>query len=94
MSSDCRRAAVAALDPALEDRPDKTYHDLAEVVRCLVLLRAESTATRREGAPGGSLERYNAVLSMVIGGEYPLAGLPRGRFHKARDQLASRLVAP
>src|SRR3954453_12688059 len=31
---------------------------------------------------------------MVIGGEYPLAGLRRGRFHKARDQLASRLVAP
>jgi hypothetical protein len=94
VSSDCRRAAVAALDPALEDRPDKTYHDLAEVVRCLVLLRAESTATRREGAPGGSLERYDAVLSMVIGGEYTLAGLRRGRFHKARDQLASRLVAP
>jgi hypothetical protein len=94
VSSDCRRAAVAALDPALEDRPDNTYHDLAEVVRCLVLLRAASTATRREGAPGGRLERYNAVLSMVIGGEYPLAGLPRGRFHKARDQFASRLVAP
>ena len=47
-----------------------------------------------KGAPGGSLERYNAVLSMIIGGEYPLAGLRRGRFHKARDQLASRLVAP
>ena len=40
------------------------------------------------------VERYNAVLSMIIGGEYPLAGLRRGRFHKARDQLASRLVAP
>src|ERR1700731_1669819 len=68
VSSDCRRAAVAALDPALEDRPDKTYHDLAEVVRCLILLRAESTATRREGAPGGTLERDNAVLRMAIGG--------------------------
>jgi hypothetical protein len=70
-----RRAAVAALDPALDGRPDKTYHDLAEVVRCLVCC-AESTATRREGAPGDSLERYNTVLSMVIGGEYPLAALP------------------
>jgi len=75
VSSDCRRAAVAALDPALDDRPDKTYHDLAEVVRCLVCC-AESPATRREGAPGDSLERYNTVLSMVIGGEYPLAALP------------------
>ena len=91
MSSDCRRAAVAALDPALEDRPDKTYHDLAEVVRCLVLLRTGSTATWREGAPCGNLDRYNAILSIVIGGEYPLAGLRRDRLHKARDQLASLL---
>jgi hypothetical protein len=91
VSSDCRRAAVAALDRALEDRPDKIYHDLAEVASCLVLLRIESTATRREGAPGGSLDRYNAVLSMVIDGEYPLAGLRRDRLHKVRDQLASLL---
>jgi hypothetical protein len=75
VSSDCRRAAVAALDPALEDRPDKTYHDLAEMVRCLVCC-AESTATRREGAPADRLERYNTVLSMVTGDEYPLAALP------------------
>jgi hypothetical protein len=26
---------------------------------------------------------------MVIGGEYPLAGLRRDRLHKARDELAS-----
>jgi hypothetical protein len=25
---------------------------------------------------------------MVIGGEYPLAGLRRDRLHKARDELA------
>jgi hypothetical protein len=28
---------------------------------------------------------------MVIGGEYPLAGLRRDRLHKARDELASLL---
>jgi hypothetical protein len=33
VSSDCCRAAVAALDRALDDGPDKIYHDLAEVVR-------------------------------------------------------------
>jgi hypothetical protein len=88
MSSDCCRAAVAALDRALDDRPDKIHHDLAEVVRCLVQLRTELTARRREGETGDRLERCNAVLSMVIGGEYPLAGIRRDRMQKARDQLA------
>jgi hypothetical protein len=91
MSSNCCRGAIAALDRALEDRSDKIYHDLAEVVRCLVLLRTELTATRREGEPGDRLDRCNAVLSMVIGGEYPLAGLRRDRLRKARDELASLL---
>ena len=91
MSSDCCRVAIAALDRALDDRPDKIYHDLAEVVRCLVLLRTELTARRREGEAGDRLERCNAVLSMVIGGEYPLAGNRRDRVRKARDELASLL---
>jgi hypothetical protein len=91
VSSDCCRAAVAALDRALDDRPDKIYHDLADVVRCLVQLRAELTARRREGEPGDGLERCNAILSTVIGGEYPLAGLRRDRLHKTRDELASLL---
>lgn len=85
------RAAIAALDRALEDRPDKVYDDLAQVVRCLVQLRAELTAKQREGAPGAPLERCNAVLSMVVGGEYPLAGIRRERLQKARDELASLL---
>ena len=91
MNSDCCRVAIAALDRALEDRPVKIYHDLADVVRCLVLLCTELTARRPEGEPGDRLDRCNAVLSMVIGGEYPLAGLRRDRLQKARDELASLL---
>ena len=91
MSSDCCRAAVAALDRALDDRPGKVYHDLADAVRCLVQLRNELTARRREGEPGDRLQRCNAILSMVVGGEYPLAGLRRDRMRKARDELASLL---
>jgi hypothetical protein len=83
--------AVAALDRALDDRPDKIYHDLAEVVRCLVELRTELTATRRKGESAGHLDRCNAILSMVIGGEYPLAGLRRDRLQKARDELVTLL---
>ena len=91
MSSNCCRAVVAALDRALDDRPDKIYHDLAEVVRWLVQLRTELTAGQREGETGDRLERCNAVLSMVIGGEYPLAGIRRDRMQKARNELASLL---
>ena len=91
MSSDCCRAAVAALDRALDDRPDKVYHDLAEVVRCLVKLRTELTVARQKGEPADHLERCNAILSMVIGGEYPLAGLRRDRLQKARDELVTLL---
>jgi hypothetical protein len=93
VSDDCCRAAVAAFDRALDDRPDKIYHDLAEVVRCLVRLRTELTAGRRQGELVDRLERCNAVLSMVIGGEYPLAGLRRDRMQRARDELATLLGA-
>ena len=62
---------------------------MAEVVRCVVLLRAELTETRREGEPGDRLDRCNAVLGMVIGGEYPLAALHHYRLRKASDELAS-----
>jgi hypothetical protein len=54
-------------------------------------LRTELTAGRREGETGDRLERCNAVLSMVIGGEYPLAGIRRDRVQKARNELASLL---
>ena len=89
MSADCCRAAIAALDRALDERPDMIYHDLAEVVRCLVQLRTELTTARREGEPGDRLEGCNATLSMVIDGEYPLAGIRRDRLKRARVELAS-----
>jgi hypothetical protein len=85
------RAAIAAIDRALEDRPDKVYGDLADVVRALVQLRDHLIATQSEGANIGRLDRCNAVLSLVIGAEYPLEGVRRDRIQQARDQLASLL---
>lgn len=91
MSDDDRcRAAIAAIDRALEDRPDKVYHDLADVVRALVQLRDHLIA-KQEGANIERLERCNAVLSLVIGAEYPLEGVRRDRIQQARDQLTSLL---
>jgi hypothetical protein len=89
MSFDCCHAAMAALDRALDDRPDKIYNDLAEAVCCLVQLRAELAAQWRDGAPRDRLDHCNAILSMVVGGEYPLAGVRRDRVQQARDELPS-----
>jgi hypothetical protein len=51
--------------------------------------RWKHCAIAREGAPGDRLEQCNAILSMVLGGEYPLAGIRRDRAQKARDEPSS-----
>lgn len=89
MSSDCVEAALAALDHALVDRADHIYDDLVEAVRCIVRLRAELIAQRRAGELCDQLERCNAVLSLIVGGEYPLAGIRRERILQARQELAA-----
>ena len=80
-------AALAALDHALAERPDKVHGDLAAAVRCLVALRQALTEEARRGV-GSYLDRCNGILSMVIGGEYPLEGVRRERMKQARDHLA------
>jgi len=86
------REAVDALDRATRDRPDQIYDDLVEAVQCLVRLRDGLIERRRRGeAVRDLLDRANAVLSVVTGGEYPLMGVRRERIEKARDALESLL---
>ena len=89
----CRMAA-AALERALQDQPDKIYDDLAEAVRCLVQLRDELMTEQRAEGRRDRLDRCNAILSMVVGGEYPLAGVRRERVQKAREELAPLCDGP
>lgn len=81
--------AIAALDRALHERPDTLYDDLTRAARCLVALRDALIADRRAGLPEADahLQRANALLSLVVGGEYPVAGLHRDRLQQARDGL-------
>jgi len=79
MKADRCRAAVAVLDRALEDGADKVYDDVAEAARCLVQLRDELTSRAREATAADLLQQCNAILSMVVGSEYPLAGIRRDR---------------
>lgn len=85
-----RNKALAAFDRALDDRPDKIYDDLAEAVRCVAALRDRLVKERRAGAENGAgLGRVNAVLSHIVGGEYPLEGVRRRRIEQASEELAA-----
>jgi hypothetical protein len=94
---DVCRTALHALDRALEDRPDRVYDDMVAAVRCLVRLRDALVNERRagKGTPEHEerLRRVNAVLSMVVGGEYPLVGVRKERIKKARDEVEALLAA-
>jgi hypothetical protein len=94
--SACRKA-LDALEHALEDRPDRLYEDMATTVRCLVGLRGTLIAERQK-APGDlvvrdRLDRVNAILSVVVGGEYPLVGVRENRIRQAREELDQLLTA-
>ena len=88
-------AAVDALEHALTERPDQIYDDMVKVVRCLVSLRDDLIGRCRDGtAPPEArdlLNRTNAILSLVVGGEYPLVGVRRERIELARDAVKSLL---
>ncbi len=94
---DLCRTALHALGRALEDRPDKVYDDMVAAVRCLVRLRDTLINERRagKGTPEHDerLRRVNAVLSMAVGGEFPLVGVRKERIKKARDEVEELLAA-
>jgi hypothetical protein len=92
MTRDDLDTALAAMDRALRDRPDVVYDDLVEATRRLVDLRDKLIAERRESADAAAperLRRLNAILSVVVAAEYPLAGIRRERIEMARRELAS-----
>ncbi len=85
-------AALAVLDRVLEESPERMAGDLPEAVRGIVRLR-DRLIERRRADPGAHdleerLDRTNAILSVVTGGEYPLVGVRRQRIVEARDALA------
>lgn len=82
--------AIEALDRALRDQPDRLYDDVVAAVRGLVGFRDHLIDRQRtEGGADAAnrLRRVNAILSMMVGGEYPISGLHRERLQKARHAL-------
>jgi hypothetical protein len=87
----CGQAALSVLDRVLQEPPERMAGDLPEAVRGLVCVR-DWLIARRRAEPGDGdvkerLDRTNAILSVVTGGEYPLVGIRRQRIVEARDAL-------
>ncbi|MGE0258120.1 MAG: hypothetical protein AB7H71_09235 [Alphaproteobacteria bacterium] len=88
MKPDDIEAAIAAVDRALREDAELVYDDLTDAVRHIVRLRdGLIVEARRGGAIGDCLGRVNAILSQIVGAEYPLEGIRRERIEKVRELL-------
>jgi len=91
VANDVHAAALQAIDRLLAERPEKVGPDFAEATRRLVALRDAQIERVRFGTAGPEQRRLaaiNAVLSVVIGGHFPLGGIPWPQIEKAREVLA------
>jgi hypothetical protein len=84
------RAALAAIDTLLADRPEKIGHDFSEATRRLTAWRAHCTARWRETQAKEDrqrLDRVNAAISVVLGGQFPLGRVNWDSIERARHEL-------
>lgn len=96
MANEDGRAALAAIDRALEHRPEKDGHDFSDAAKHLAQLRDAIITEHRDAPPSAAarerLARLNAVLSVVLGGHFPLGGIPWPEIERARGWLADLLA--
>ena len=84
-------AALARIDKLLAEKPHKVGHDFSEATRCLTEFRDSLIAQNRQVASDRNrerLEKVNAVISVVVGGHFPLGEIPWSHIKKARSQLS------
>ncbi len=83
--------ALEELDRVLAAKPRQDGEAFSAATKAISALREEFVADLRQG---GSPERrktlnhLNAVLSVVLGGHFPLGEVPWGELEKARGWLA------
>ena len=88
------RAALRAIDKLLAERPRKVGQDFSEATRSVTAYRDQLIAIWRDSGSQADFDRLaavNSVLSVVIGGHFPLGDVPWGHIEKARRQLADNL---
>ena len=85
------RSCLAQLEDALGRPPDQLGEEVDQVERELASLRDELIVELRTNGRRGGLDAVNAVLSLVVGLEYPAAGIQRKLIEQARDALRALL---
>jgi hypothetical protein len=84
-------AALRAVDRLLMQQPEKAGHYFSAAEREVAAYRdvlAETWRASRLEADRQHLARVNSVLSVVVGGHFPLSGVPWRHIHQARDWLS------
>jgi hypothetical protein len=82
--------ALMAIDQLLADRPDKAGHDFSEATRHLAAWRDALAQRWRHSAAEEdrrALERVNAGLSVILGGQFPLGQVPWPEIQRIRQDL-------
>jgi formate dehydrogenase major subunit len=90
MATDHSHAVLEAIDKLLAEKPEKVGHDSSEATKRLCAWRDDLAARwRRTHADGDrrKLERVNAAISVVVGGQFPLGTVPWNEIAKVRDKL-------
>lgn len=90
-------AALAKLDHIIDEQPKRLSEAFSEAVRCVVRLRDALIERRRSDASDAAakdwLERTNAMLSLLVGAEYPLKAVHWDSASQARDALRAMLTS-
>ena len=84
-------AALRAVDKLLTEQPDKVGHDFSAAEHEVAAYRhalSQVWRTTQAAADRQRLAVVNSVLSVVVGGHFPLGGVPWPHIRKARDRLA------
>jgi hypothetical protein len=91
------QGAEARLERIIAEDPEPLSEAFSDVVRRLVRLRDELIDHRRRGVmdevPPDWLDRTNAVLSLLVGAEYPVKAFHWDNICQARDALREMLAA-
>jgi hypothetical protein len=88
--------ALQAIDRLLAERPEKVGHDFSDATRRLCAWRDGLVQRWRQTRAEDDrleLERVNAAISVVVGGQFPLGHVPWPEIEIARNDLVALSAA-
>ena len=91
MVDELAHGVLAAMEKLLADQPEKIGHDFSDATRQLTAWRDRCIARWRETHAEDDrrrLERLNAAVSVIIGGQFPLGSVNWDSIQRARRDLA------